>query len=288
MTVGTLLAACHHLGTQLKDHRIVFLGAGSAGCGIAEQIVAKMCSMGVSETEARRNIYLLNSQGLVTDNSPELQGYQRNLAQKSATLDWLPQNGIPQLLDVIENVKPTVLIGVSGQPNKFNETIVKAMFTHCPRPIIMPLSNPTSKAEGIPAEIIEWADGQAIVATGSPFAPIEYRGRRYPISQCNNSYIFPGVGLGVIAAEATRVTDNMMMASSEALARCSPLITGTGDSLLPSLTDIREVSKKIAKAVALQAMDDNVAFLISEEALEEKIEKNFWEPVYRNYRRTSF
>lgn len=288
VTVGTLLAACHHLGTQLKDHRIVFLGAGSAGCGIAEQIVAKMCSMGVDKAEARRTIYLLNSQGLVMDNSPELHGYQRNLAQKSATLDWLPQDGVPQLLDVIENVKPTVLIGVSGQPNKFDETVVKAMFAHCPRPIIMPLSNPTSKAEGIPAEIIEWTDGQAIVATGSPFAPVEYQGRRYPISQCNNSYIFPGVGLGVIAAEATRVTDNMMMASSEALARCSPLITDTGDSLLPSLADIREVSKKIAKAVALQAMDDNVAFLIPEEALEEKIEKNFWEPVYRNYRRTSF
>ncbi len=194
VTVGTLLAACHYLGTQLKDHRIVFLGAGSAGCGIAEQIVAKMSGLGITEAEARRNIFLLNSKGLVLDNTPGLQDYQRNLAQKSAALDWLPESGVARLLDVVEQVKPTVLIGVSGQPHMFDEATVKAMFEHCPRPIIMPLSNPTSKAEGIPAEIIEWTDGQALVVTGSPFAPVEYQGKRYPISQCNNSYIFPGVG----------------------------------------------------------------------------------------------
>lgn len=288
VTVGTLLAACHHLGTQLKEHRIVFLGAGSAGCGIAEQIVAKMSTMGITEEQARKNIFLLNSHGLMTDKSPKLRDYQRNLAQKASDLDWLPAEGTAQLMDVINNAKPTVLIGVSGQPAKFNEAVVKAMFQHCRRPIIMPLSNPTSKAEGIPVEIIEWTDGQALVATGSPFDPVEYNGRQYPISQCNNSYIFPGVGLGVMAAEATRVTDDMMLASSEALARCSPLVTGEGNSLLPPLDGIREVSKKIAKAVALQAMHDGVAITVSEDVLEEKIEKNFWEPEYRNYRRTSF
>lgn len=288
VTVGTLLAACKHLGRQLKDQRIVFLGAGSAGCGIAEQIVANTRRAGLTEAEARKNIYLLNSRGLLLDNNAALQDYQRRLAQKTAEHDWLPAEGVPQLLEVIEQVKPTVLIGVSGQANQFDRAVVQAMYRHCPQPIVMPLSNPTSKAEGIPADIIEWTDGQALVATGSPFEPVDYRGKRYPISQCNNSYIFPGVGLGVIACGAMRVTDAMLMAASESLAQCSPLALGEGDSLLPPISTIREVSKRIAKAVALQAMADGVAVSIAEAVLTQKIEANFWEPEYRYYRRTSF
>ena len=162
------------------------------------------------------------------------------------------------------------------------------MSEFCERPVILPLSNPTSKAEGIPADILRWTDGKAIVATGSPFDPVELNGQQYPIAQCNNSYIFPGVGLGVISVKAQRVTDNMLMAASEALAQCSPLATTGEGPLLPALSTIREVSKFIAKAVAKQAMDDDVAVTISDVALEEKINKNFWEPNYRNYRRTSF
>lgn len=288
VAVGTLLAACHHLGNELKDQRIVFVGAGSAGCGIAEQIVAKNCSMGLSESEARKNIYLMNSKGLVLDNNENLQSYQRNLAHKASDLAWLTTSSVPQILEVIENVKPTVLIGVSGQAGIFNQAVVTAMFKQCPHPIILPLSNPTSKAEGIPAEIINWTNGQALVATGSPFNPVEYQGRHYPIAQCNNSYIFPGVGLGVLAANANRVSENMLMAASEALALCSPLITGEGGGLLPALENIRDVSKKIAKAVALQAMKDGVAPLVAEELVDTNIDKNFWEPEYRHYRRSSF
>lgn len=288
VTVGTLLAACHHLGTRIKDQRIVFVGAGSAGCGIAEQIVAQSRREGLSEADARRRMFLLNSRGLILDNREDIRDYQVNLAQKAGDHDWLPANRIPQLPEVIENVRPTVLIGVSGQADLFDQRVVETMFRYCPKPIIMPLSNPTSNSEGIPAEILKWTGGQALVATGSPFDPVEFEGKRYAIAQCNNGYIFPGVGLGVIAAGATRVTDSMMMAASEALANCSPLVTGTGVDLLPPLSEIREVSKKIARAVALKAMEDDVAIRISETVLDEKIRKNFWEPAYRKYRRASF
>ena len=289
VTVGTLLAASHYLGIQVKNQRIVFFGAGSAGCGIAEQIVAQAQREGLSEAEARKNIFLLNSKGLVLDNNDTLRDYQRKLAQKVSDYDWNSGPDVPQLLDVIEQAKPSVLIGVSGQPNIFNQAIVQTMYKHCSRPIIMPLSNPTSKAEGIPSEIMHWTDGNALIATGSPFDPVEFHGKRYPIAQCNNSYVFPGLGLGVIASGASRVTDNMFMVSSEALAQCcSPLVTEKGSSLLPALANIREVSKSIARAVALQAMKDGVATKVSESALEEMIKKNFWEPEYRRYRRTSF
>ncbi|MGR9053401.1 MAG: NAD-dependent malic enzyme [Gammaproteobacteria bacterium] len=288
VTVGTLLAACRYLGVRLEEQRIVFLGAGSAGCGIAEQIVAKICASGVSEAEARRNIYLLNSKGLVLDNNADLRDYQRKLAQKVEYHNWLPADGVPQLLDVVRHVKPTILVGVSGQAAMFDRDIVETMAEHCSRPVIMPLSNPTSKAEGIPSEIIAWSGGKALVATGSPFDPVVYQGETFPISQCNNSYIFPGVGLGIIASGAVRVTDAMLMAASEALAQCSPLAAGIGDALLPPVSTIREVSKLIAKAVAIQAMEDGVAVTIAESVLDERISKNFWEPQYRHYRRTSF
>lgn len=288
VTVGTLLAACHHLATRLKDQRIVVLGAGSAGCGIAEQIVAQARREGLTEHEARNNIFLVNSKGLVLDNNPDLQDYQRKLAHKAVDYAWTVGDGPIRLLDVIENVQPGVLIGVSGQSNLFDRSVVQTMFKHCSRPIIMPLSNPTSKAEGIPTEILQWTDGRALIATGSPFAAVDLQGKLYPIAQCNNSYIFPGVGLGVIASGAIRVTDTMLMAASEALADSSPLVTGAGDSLLAPISNIREVSKKIAMAVALQAMDEGVAVTIPEAALEEKINKHFWEPEYRNYRRISF
>ena len=288
VTVGTLLAACRYLGSRLSDQRIVFLGAGSAACGIAEQIIAQCRRQGGDENSMRRNIYLLNSQGLLLDNNQRLRDYQRKLSQRAADLNWCGADSAPRLLEVIENVQPTVLVGVSGQANQFDRRVVEAMFKHCARPVILPLSNPTSRAEGIPEEIIEWTEGYALVATGSPFAPVKYHAKRFPIAQCNNSYIFPGVGLGVIAVGARRVTDAMMMVASESLAGLSPLVTGEAKSLLPEISEIREVSKKISKAVAFQAMADGVAEVQSEAALDDRIERNFWEPVYRNYRRSSF
>ena len=169
-----------------------------------------------------------------------------------------------------------------------SEEIIKTMYSNCHKPIILPLSNPTSRVEAQPKDVIAWTEGNAIVATGSPFEPVKYAGKDYGIAQCNNSYIFPGIGLGVISAKSNRVTEKMFMAASEALASCSPLVKGQGDDLLPSLSEIREVSRIIAIAVAKQAMAEKVAETISDEKLAQRIKSNFWNPVYREYRRTSF
>ena len=191
-------------------------------------------------------------------------------------------------MDVVVNTRPTVLIGVSGQPGLFTKAVIEAMQAHCERPIVLPLSNPTSQVEGLPVDILRWTSGKAIVATGSPFPPVDIGNQRYEIAQCNNSYIFPGVGLGVIAAKASRITDGMMMAASRALADASPMVQQGQGALLPSLKDIRDVSKVIARAVFKQAVADGVAVPVPEELINGKIESNFWTPEYRDYRRTSF
>ncbi|MFV0437325.1 MAG: NAD-dependent malic enzyme [Desulfopila sp.] len=287
VTVGTLLAACKTIEQDLGAQRILFLGAGSAGCGIAEQIIAHMKLEGVSDEEARSRIALIDSRGLVTDDLAYLKDFQKPIAQKRATSDGWPRNdnGRVDFFNTVAHYKPTVLIGVSMQPNAFTKEIVDLMLTTSKRPIILPLSNPTSKCEAVPEALIQWTEGKAIVATGSPFQPVELNGKRYPIAQCNNSYIFPGVGLAVLAVKATRVTDTMFMAASEALAECSKAYAA--DALLPPLTEIRQVSLQIARAVAKQAMTDGVANLITDAALAEQIAKNFWSPEYRQYRRTS-
>ena len=288
VTVGTLLAACHAQGTQLKDHRVVFVGAGSAGCGIAEQIIAHMKQDGISEEQAVSQIFLTSSKGLLTDDMP-LRDFQQKFAKpKAEVADWSSNGGSISLLDLVKASKPTILIGVSGVAGLISEDVVKIMYASCQRPIILPLSNPTSKVEALPSDVIEWTEGNAIVATGSPFDPVSYQGNEYPIAQCNNSYIFPGVGLGVIAAGATRVTEEMFMTSSEALAACSPLVKGDGSNLLPDLCEIREVSKYIAIQVGLKAMEQGVATKVEQSVLEAAVEKNYWLPEYRDYRRTSF
>ncbi len=287
VTVGTLLAACRAKGEKLRDQVITFCGAGSAGCGIAEQIVAQMVSEGLSPTQARSQIFMINSRGLVVNTMEGLKDFQLPLCQPSSRLqDWGIDGDIATLEETVAHSQTTVLIGVSTVAGLFTESIVKQTFKNTNRPIILPLSNPTSKVEALPSDIIEWTEGNAIVATGSPFEPVEYNGKSYPIAQCNNSYIFPGVGLGAVACEAKRVTDNMLMASSYALAEYSDLHS-EGDVLLPDLNDIRNVSKHIAKAVYEQAIKDGVAYPTTEERMLQKIEKNFWDPEYREYRRSA-
>lgn len=288
VTVGTLLAACHAQGTQLKDHRVVFVGAGSAGCGIAEQIIAHMKQDGISEAQAVSQIFLTSSKGLLTDDMP-LRDFQQKFAKaKAEVADWSTSGGAISLLDLVKASQPTILIGVSGVAGLMSEEVVKSMYANCQRPIILPLSNPTSKVEALPSDVIQWTEGNAIVATGSPFDPVDYANNSYPIAQCNNSYIFPGVGLGVIASGASRVTEEMFMTSSEALAACSPLVKGSGNNLLPDLSEIREVSKYIAIQVGLKAMEQGVATKVESSVLESSVEKNYWLPEYRDYRRTSF
>jgi malate dehydrogenase (oxaloacetate-decarboxylating) len=290
VTVGTLLAACHAQGSQLKDHRVVFVGAGSAGCGIANQIVAHMKQEGLSEAQAHSQIYLTSSKGLLTDDMDSLRDFQKDYVKaKSDVANWSQdESGKITLLDVVRETKPTILVGVSGQPGLMSEEIIKTMYKDCKKPIILPLSNPTSRVEAHPEDVLKWTEGHAIVATGSPFDPVKLAGNEYSIAQCNNSYIFPGIGLGVLAAKSKRVTEKMFMAASEALASCSPLVKGQGQDLLPCLNDIREVSRIIAVAVAKQAMAENVAVTIDDDKLAQRIKSNFWNPEYREYRRTSF
>ncbi|WP_434525354.1 NAD-dependent malic enzyme [Photorhabdus asymbiotica] len=289
VTLGSLIAASRAAGRQLKDQTVTFLGAGSAGCGIAEQIVAQMKSEGLSEEQARARIFMVDRFGLLTDKLPNLLDFQNKLVQKSDSLaEWNVNSDSISLLDVVRNAKPTVLIGVSGQSGLFTEEIIREMHKHCERPIIMPLSNPTSRVEARPEDIISWTDGAALVATGSPFHPVKYKGQEYPIAQCNNSYIFPGIGLGVIASGAKLVTDGMLMAASRTLADCSPLAQEGKGPLLPLIDDIQAVSRKIAKQVAKEAQIQGVATVTSDGALDEAIERNFWKPEYRVYKRTSF
>ena len=268
--------------------KIVFLGAGSAGCGIAEQIIAQIVREGLSEEEARQRVFMVDRFGLLTDGMPNLLPFQNKLVQKREQLQsWDTTSEALSLLDVVRNVKPNILIGVSGQPGLFTEEIIREMHKHCPRPIVMPLSNPTSRVEATPQNILSWTDGEALVATGSPFSPVTVKGKQYPIAQCNNSYIFPGIGLGVIASGASRVTDEMLMAASETLAQHSPLVNNGEGPVLPELKDIQTVSRAIAFAVGKVAQEQGVAVKTSAEALLQAISDNFWLPEYRNYRRTS-
>jgi malate dehydrogenase (oxaloacetate-decarboxylating) len=290
VTVGTLIAACKARGETLGQQRITFVGAGSAGCGIAEQIVAQKMSEGIDEQAARNQVFMVDRNGLLLDNMEDLVFFQKPLAKSQSTVEgWNVENSNNiSLLEVVANAKPTILIGVSGQPGLFTEAVIKEMAKHTARPVVLPLSNPTSRVEATPEDVINWTKGQAIVATGSPFDPVVYDGKTYEIAQCNNSYIFPGIGLGVLAVKASKITDNMLMASSITLANCSPVATDPDGSLLPALVDIRQVSKTIAKAVALQAIEDGVAVNLSDEALDKAIKSHFWVPEYRDYRRTAF
>ncbi|MDV5043670.1 NAD-dependent malic enzyme [Vibrio diabolicus] len=289
VTVGSLLAACKAAGTQLSKQRITFLGAGSAGCGIAEAIIAQMVSEGISDEQARSQVYMVDRWGLLQEGMPNLLDFQQRLVQKHTnTKEWENEGNAFSLLDVMRNAKPTVLIGVSGAPGLFSQEVIEEMHKHCKRPIVFPLSNPTSRVEATPNDIIRWTNGEALVATGSPFEPVVHEGRTYPIAQCNNSYIFPGIGLGVLAVNAKRVTDEMLMESSRALATCSPLAINGRGALLPPLEEIHSVSKKIAFAVGKKAIEQGVALEITDEALNVAIEQSFWQPVYRRYKRTAF
>ncbi len=289
VSVGTLIAASRAAGKQLKDQKIAFLGAGSAGCGIAEQIIAQMVAEGLTDAQARSQIYMVDRFGLLTENQPNMLDFQARLVQKvDAVSNWADAEGMISLLDVVKNAKPTVLIGVSGQPGLFTEEIIRTMAVNCEHPIVLPLSNPTSRVEAVPADILAWTEGRALIATGSPFTPVNYQGKIYNISQCNNSYIFPGIGLGVVAVGANRVTDNMLMVSSTALADCSPKLQDPDADLLPDLNELQQVSRIIAFKVAKAAIEDGVAPALSDEQILESIEKNFWKPAYRSYRRVPF
>lgn len=289
VTLGCLIAASHAAGTRLRDQRVTFLGAGSAGCGIAEKIIAQMVAEGASEDEARSQVFMVDRFGLLTDDMPNLLDFQRKLVtSKNKISHWNVDSQNISLQDVVHHSKPTILIGVSGQPGLFTEEIIREMHHNCHHPIIMPLSNPTSRAEARPQDVIAWTEGAALMATGSPFAPVHYQDHTYPIPQCNNAYIFPGLGLGILASGARRVTDSMLLAASQALASLSPLATTGKGSLLPAIADIQHVSKIIAAEVARVAQREGVAPEVSEDELQSRLTSEFWKPEYRSYKHSSF
>lgn len=289
VTVGTLLAACRLKNVKLSEQTVVFVGAGSAGCGIAEQVVMQMRNEGISDAQARSQIYMVDKNGLLTEGMEGLRDFQQALCQsKESIAEWSYSSEYATLRDVVNLAKPGILVGVSGQPGLFRESMIKAMHANCERPIIFPLSNPIKQIEATPQQVIEWTEGQAIVATGSPFAPVEYNGKKYPIAQCNNSYIFPGIGLGVVSANIKRISDEMLMYASEVLAKNSPLANTGEGNLLPPITEIAVLSKRIAFGISKIAQAQGLALHVSDEVLERKIEKNFWQPVYREYKRVCY
>jgi malate dehydrogenase (oxaloacetate-decarboxylating) len=286
VATGTLLSAMTVTGLPFSEQRIVFLGFGGAGLGIAQLIWSVMRDAGLSEQEAYGRFYAVDRFGLLVEGAQGLRSDQALFArQKSEVAGWQVSN--PNdigLLDVVRNVKPTVLIGVSGQPGAFTEEAIRILSKHTERPVIFPLSNPTSRSEATPQQILDWTDGRALIGTGSPFGPSKFDGREIRVDQTNNSYIFPGLALGIISSKARRVSDAMIKAAAIALAELAPTRQNKNASLLPPLASIRSVSLAIAKAVGKQAIQEGHAF-VDEARFEQELAANVWEPVYEPYER---
>jgi malate dehydrogenase (oxaloacetate-decarboxylating) len=282
VTLGALLAGAHVAGRPLRDHTVVFLGAGSAAIGVADTLRAEMIHEGLSDAEARRRFWIVDVDGLLVDSRGDLAPEQRVYARAAEEVAGWPrtQRGAIGLADVIGGVDATILIGLSTAAGAFTEPIVRAMAAKTPRPVIFPLSNPTARAEARPEDLIRWTDGRALVATGSPCPPAVLGGRAWIISQCNNVFIFPAVGLGVAAAGAVRVSDGMLIAAARKLAELSPALRDPAASLLPPLGDLRSVAVEVACAVAEEAAREGLAPAASAEDLRARVSLRQWFPSY--------
>jgi len=280
VAVGALHGAAKVAGRPLSQQNIVMLGAGSAGIGVLDMIRREMVTEGLSEQAAKERIWVVDVVGLLTGDRNDLSDAQRDFAQPAGRVaDW-GLSRAAQLADVIHNVDVGVLLGLSTATGAFTEDIVREMAAKAERPIIFPLSNPTSRSEAHPAELDHWTSGRALIATGSPFAPLERNGVEYAVAQCNNVYIFPAMGLAVTAAQATRVTDEMMRVAAATLGEASPALNDPNQPLLPSWSDTPDVAIRIAQAVAEQAVAEGVAPKRSSEELAERITQVHWHPVY--------
>jgi malate dehydrogenase (oxaloacetate-decarboxylating) len=287
--VGALLSAINVTRIPLSEQRIVLVGAGSAGSGIAALIIKAMTEGGLSEAGARRRLFAVDRDGLVLVSHDSTAGGQFPFPQAHENVTgWkLGDAGHIGLFDTIANVKPTALIGVCGQAGIFTEEVIREMAAHVDRPVIFPLSNPTSQSEATPEQLIRWTEGRAVIGTGSPFAPVEQDGRLRKIDQTNNSYIFPGIGLGVIAVGARRVTDNMFMAAAKALAEMSPASSNCSEPLLPPIRELRAVALQVAEAVAWQAQADGFTDEFQKDELPSRLQAHQWDPTYRPYHQVS-
>jgi len=287
IAVSTLVSAINVTGLPLEQQKIVVLGFGSAGLGITNLLAQFIEDKGVSPEEARRHFYAIDRYGLITENTRDVHPEQKPYARKASEVQgWKISGDEITLLDVVRNVKPTVLIGVSGQGGAFTEEAVREMAKNTARPVIFPLSNPTSRSEATPKDLLEWTDGGALIGTGSPFDPVDVGGKKIHIAQTNNSYIFPGLALGIIASKARRVTDTMVKAAAQELIRHLPTQKDKQASLLPPISDARKIGRFIAEAVGRQAIRDGQAQVADEGELLREVDANIWEPAYVSYERT--
>jgi malate dehydrogenase (oxaloacetate-decarboxylating) len=285
VALGAILGAIKVTGKSLKDQQIVILGAGSAAIGVADGLRVAMTQEGLTEEQARGRFWLINSKGVLHSGRKDLTPEQMIYVQpESRIANWQRTcNGNVGLADVIGQINATILIGLSTVTCAFSENIVREMARKADRPIIFPLSNPTSKSEAMPEDLIRWTDGRALVATGSPFAPVNYDGRAIPIAQCNNVYIFPAIGLGVVASRARRVTDGMLLAAARTLSENSPALKDHSAPVLPPLTDLRRIAAEIAISVGIAAQKDGVAAQLSEDELRARVTATQWTPDYPSY-----
>jgi malate dehydrogenase (oxaloacetate-decarboxylating) len=280
VTLGALHGAAKVAGRPLSQQQVVMLGAGSAGIGVLDMVRRQMMSEGLPEHDASARIWVVDIEGLLTDDRTDLSAEQRAFAQPANRVaDW-GLTGPAQLADVVHHVDIGVMLGLSTAAGAFTEAIVRELAGKTDRPIIFPLSNPTSRAEAHPAELDAWTEGRALIATGSPFPPLRRNGVERPVAQCNNVYIFPAMGLAVTAAQATRVTDDMMRVAAATLGEASPALDDADGSLLPAWSDVPDVAVHIAHAVGLQAIADGVAPKRSDDELSERIAQVRWTPEY--------
>ncbi|MEV5847321.1 NAD-dependent malic enzyme [Streptomyces sp. NPDC051985] len=282
VNLAAVLSGVKASGIALRDHRVVIFGAGTAGMGIADQLRDAMVADGLTDEEATARIFGVDRYGLLTADQAELRDFQVHYARPAAEVaDWHRDEKVGgiALAEVVGRVRPTVLIGTSGQGGAFTEDLVRTMAAHTDRPIILPMSNPTDLAEAVPADLLAWTEGRALIATGSPFRPVEQDGVVYRIGQANNALVFPGLGLGAIVSRATRVTDAMLAAAAHAVAAQTDA-TSPGAPILPLTGRLRETSVAVAIAVAHAAAADGVARTAVDDTIENRVRAAMWEPVY--------
>ncbi len=285
VVLGTVLSALQVTGVPLTEQRVVIFGAGAAGVGVADTLRSAMVQDGLDESVARERFWLVNRGGVVHADRSDLREEQRTYAHPWESVAPFARSDRHRvtLAETVEGVRPTLLIGLSTVPGAFDEPMVREMARHVERPVIFPLSNPTTKSEAAPDDLLEWSDGRAVIATGSPYAPVPFRGREVPIAQCNNVYVFPALGLGVIAGRARRVTDGMFLTAARTLAEESPTVRDPNGPLLPLISDLRRVAVEIAVAVGLEAQRTGHAPLTSPEELRQRVVATQWTPAYPVY-----
>ena len=282
VVLGAAVGASKVAQKNIKDHKIVFVGAGSAAIGVADYLRFAMIEEGLSEKEARARFWVVDRDGVLDSDRRDLSDEQKTYARdRNEFANWQRNpHGQIGLTEVISQIDATMLIGLSTVKGIFSESIVREMARKTERPIIFPLSNPTSHSEAEPADLLAWTEGRALVATGSPFSPVKYGGRSIAVAQCNNVFIFPAVGLGLMASKARRVTDQMMLAAAKALGEHSPALRDPSASLLPNVGTIRAVALEVAYGLARKAQEEGLAAERKPEALRQTLVESQWNPEY--------